>query len=54
MRMQKFICAPSGNSQIAPALETHRTCGQRVVGEGLVRDIWDPHTRVLRACQRVQ
>ena len=50
----EFIYALSGNSLIAPALETHLTYTQRVMGEVLVRDekprdVWDQHERILDA-----
>ncbi len=52
MRFQEFIYALSRNALFAPALETNLTRTPRVVGEMLVRDVWDPDVRVLRECQR--
>jgi DNA-binding GntR family transcriptional regulator len=54
MRFHEFIYALSGNALIAPALETHLTYTQRVMGQVLVRDekprdIWDQHARILDA-----
>jgi DNA-binding GntR family transcriptional regulator len=54
MRFHEFIYALSGNALIAPALATHLTYTQRVMGEVLVRDekprdIWDQHARILDA-----
>jgi DNA-binding GntR family transcriptional regulator len=54
MRFHEFIYALSGNVLIAPALETHLTYTQRVMGEVLIRDekprdIWDQHARILEA-----
>lgn len=44
----------SRNALIALALETHLTCTPHLMGEMSVRDIWDPHARVLRESQRAQ
>ena len=54
MRFHGFIFGLSGNPLIAPALATHLTYTQRVMGEVLVRDekprdIWDQHARILEA-----
>lgn len=54
MRFHEFIYALSGNPLIAPALETHLTYTQRVMGEVLVRDekprdIWDQHEAIMKA-----
>jgi len=58
MRFHEFIYGLSDNPLIAPALETHLTYTQRVMGEVLMRDekprdIWDQHAAILEAiCQR--
>lgn len=57
MRFHEFLYALSGNALIAPALATHLTYTQRVMGEVLVRDnkprdIWDQHARILDAVAR--
>ncbi len=49
-----FVYALSGNPLIAPAMETHWTNTQRVMGEVLMRDerprdIWDQHEALLGA-----
>jgi hypothetical protein len=54
MRFHTFIHALSGNALIAPALATHLTYTQRVMGEVLIedqepRDIWDQHAKILDA-----
>lgn len=54
MRLHEFIYSLSGNPLIAPALETHLTYTQRVMGEVLIRDekphdIWDQHEEILKA-----
>ncbi len=54
MKFHEFICTLSGNPLIAPALETHLTYTQRVMGEVLIRDekprdIWDQHEAILKA-----
>ena len=54
MRFHAFIYALSGNPLVAPALEIHLACTQRVMGEVLVsdekpRDIWDQHAEILAA-----
>ena len=54
MRFHEFIYALSGNPLVAPALETHLTYTQRVMGEVLIRDekprdIWDQHEAILKA-----
>lgn len=54
MRLHAFIYALSGNPLIAPALETHLTHTQRVMGAVLnqdekPRDIWDEHEAMLKA-----
>lgn len=58
IRFHEFVYGLSGNPLIAPALATHLTCTQRVMGEVLIRDekprdIWDQHAAILEAiCQR--
>ncbi|MBQ0932079.1 GntR family transcriptional regulator [Ideonella sp. 4Y16] len=54
MKFHEFIYGLSGNPLIAPALETHLTYTQRVMGEVLIRDekprdIWDQHAEILDA-----
>lgn len=54
MRFHEFLYTLSGNPLIAPALATHLTYTQRVMGEVLIRDekprdIWDQHARILDA-----
>ncbi len=54
MKFHEFVYGLSGNPLIAPALETHLTYTQRVMGEVLVRDekprdIWDQHEAILKA-----
>jgi DNA-binding GntR family transcriptional regulator len=54
MRFHEFIYALSGNPLIEPALESHLTYTQRVMGEVLIRDekprdIWDQHEAILEA-----
>lgn len=54
MKFHEFIYLLSGNPLIAPALETHLTYTQRVMGEVLTqdekpRDIWDQHEAILKA-----
>ena len=54
MRFHEFIYGLSGNPLIAPALETHLTYTQRVMGQVLIsddkpRDIWDQHAAILKA-----
>ena len=54
MKFHEFIYALSGNPLIAPALESHLTHTQRVMGEVLLhdekpRDIWDQHEAILKA-----
>jgi DNA-binding GntR family transcriptional regulator len=57
IRFHEFIYGLSGNPLVAPALETHLTYTQRVMGEVLVRDekprdIWDQHEAILKAIAR--
>jgi DNA-binding GntR family transcriptional regulator len=54
MKFHEFLYALSGNPLIAPALDPHLTCTQRVMGEVLVRDekprdIWNQHAVILQA-----
>lgn len=54
MKFHEFIYGLSANPLIAPALETHLTYTQRVMGEVLIRgekprDIWDQHESILKA-----
>lgn len=54
MKFHEFIYALSGNPLIAPALSTHLTYTQRVMGEVLLRDeeprdIWAQHEAILAA-----
>jgi len=54
IRFHEFLYALSGNALIAPALATHLTYTQRVMGEVLIRDakprdIWDQHAEILAA-----
>jgi DNA-binding GntR family transcriptional regulator len=54
MRFHEFIYTLSGNPLVAPAMATHWTHTQRVMGEVLVRDetprdIWDQHAQILDA-----
>ena len=54
IRFHQFLYELSGNPLILPALETHLTYTQRVMGEVLVsdekpRDIWDQHAAILEA-----
>lgn len=54
MAFHNFIYSLSGNPLVAPAMETHWTQAQRVMGEVLLRedkprDIWDQHEALLDA-----
>lgn len=54
MAFHDFIYALSGNPLVAPAMQTHWTQTQRVMGEVLMRDdkprdIWDQHEALLAA-----
>jgi DNA-binding GntR family transcriptional regulator len=54
MKFHAFLYGLSGNPLVAPALETHLTYTQRVMGEVLMRDekprdIWDQHEAILKA-----
>ncbi len=57
MRFHEFIYALSGNPLVGPALATHLTYTQRVMGEVLIsdekpRDIWDQHAEILDSIAR--
>ena len=52
MKFHEFIYGLSGNPLVAPAMATHWTHTQRVMGEVLIRDetprdIWDQHAQIL-------
>lgn len=54
IRFHEFLYLLSGNPLIGPAMDTHLTYTQRVMGEVLVqdqepRDIWDQHASILDA-----
>ena len=54
LKFHQFLYALSGNPLVAPAMATHWTHTQRVMGEVLVndeapRDIWDQHAQILGA-----
>ncbi|MGH8784522.1 MAG: GntR family transcriptional regulator [Cupriavidus necator] len=54
MRFHEFLYSLSGNPLIAPAMASHLTYTQRVMGEVLIRDqtprdIWDQHAAILEA-----
>jgi len=54
MKFHEFIYGLSGNPLVAPAMASHWTTTQRVMGEVLTRDetprdIWDQHERILQA-----
>ncbi|WP_418317106.1 GntR family transcriptional regulator [Piscinibacter sakaiensis] len=57
IRFHEFIYGLSGNPLVGPALATHLTYTQRVMGEVLInnekpRDIWDQHVEILDAIAR--
>ena len=57
MKFHEFLYSLSGNPLIEPALETHLTYTQRVMGEVLIsdekpRDIWDQHELILKAVMK--
>lgn len=57
MKFHEFIYGLSGNPLVAPALATHLTYTQRVMGEVLnrddkPRDIWNQHAEILNAIAR--
>ena len=54
MKFHEFLYMLSGNPLVGPALATHLTYTQRVMGEVLLRDekprdIWDQHAQILDA-----
>jgi DNA-binding GntR family transcriptional regulator len=54
MKFHEFLYSLSGNPLIAPAMSSHLTYTQRVMGEVLLRDeeprdIWDQHAEILAA-----
>jgi DNA-binding GntR family transcriptional regulator len=54
VRFHEFIYSLSGNPLVAPALSTHLTYTQRVMGEVLLRDeqprdIWNQHAEIMDA-----
>ena len=54
MKFHEFLYVLSGNPLVGPALVTHLTYTQRVMGEVLLRDekprdIWDQHAQILDA-----
>ncbi len=54
IRFHEFVYGLSGNPLVAPALATHLTYTQRVMGQVLIsddkpRDIWDQHAAILKA-----
>lgn len=54
IRFHEFLYGLSGNPLIGPAMDTHLTYTQRVMGEVLVqdqepRDIWEQHAKILAA-----
>jgi DNA-binding GntR family transcriptional regulator len=56
MAFHNFIYGLSGNPLVVPAMETHWTQAQRVMGEVLLRedkprDIWDQHEALLTAVE---
>lgn len=57
LRFHEFIYGLSGNSLVGPAMATHWTHTQRVMGEVLMkdetpRDIWKQHSAILEAIVR--
>ena len=57
MKFHEFLYNLSGNPLVGPALATHLTYTQRVMGEVLLRDekprnIWDQHAQILDAICR--
>lgn len=57
LRFHEFIYGLSGNSLVGPAMATHWTHTQRVMGEVLMkdetpRDIWNQHSAILEAIVR--
>lgn len=54
IKFHEFLYSLSGNPLIGPAMATHLTYTQRVMGEVLIedqepRDIWDQHAKILEA-----
>lgn len=54
IKFHEFLYSLSGNPLIGPAMATHLTYTQRVMGEVLMedqepRDIWDQHAKILEA-----
>ncbi len=54
LKFHEFVYSLSGNPLVAPAMATHWTHTQRVMGEVLIRDeaprdIWDQHAQILDA-----
>ena len=54
IKFHEFLYNLSGNPLIGPAMATHLTYTQRVMGEVLIedqepRDIWDQHAKILDA-----
>ena len=54
IKFHEFLYSLSGNPLIGPAMATHLTYTQRVMGEVLIedqepRDIWDQHAKILDA-----
>jgi DNA-binding GntR family transcriptional regulator len=54
IKFHEFLYSLSGNPLIGPAMATHLTYTQRVMGEVLIedqepRDIWDQHATILEA-----
>ena len=59
MKFHEFIYGLCGNPLVAPAMATHWTHTQRVMGEVLIkdetpRDIWDQHAAILEAIVKGQ
>ena len=57
MKFHEFLYMLSGNPLVGPALATHLTYTQRVMGEVLLRDekprdIWNQHAQILDAICR--
>ena len=57
LKFHEFIYGLSGNPLVAPAMQTHWTHTQRVMGEVLIkdetpRDIWNQHAAILDAVAR--
>jgi len=57
IKFHEFLYSLSGNPLIGPAMATHLTYTQRVMGEVLIedqepRDIWDQHAKILEAISK--